>query len=247
MPTEIQSAYGGLLSSFVNALWSLVDPHEMTIDPDAVEMLLDFHDEIEPRLAKEGDLRPLGGFVGKIVGSAARFAALHHLGWYGPRGLPLPMTVGSGSPQHQAGAVRHRALPLRDGGDRFRHPDRHRGSNRPVVPPRPAVGVHQEGGPARSPHLASGRDGGAAATAGGQRLREVGRSAARGAHRAQAIRRVPREPSRLAAGFCQFCRASTVRRCVVSTGFGRFCRFCRSVTTQIKAILSRDWSVGLSL
>ena len=95
MPTEIQSAYGGLLSSFVNALWSLVDPHEMTIDPDAVEMLLDFHDEIEPRLAKEGDLRPLGGFVGKIVGSAARFAALHHLGWYGPRGLPLPITVGS--------------------------------------------------------------------------------------------------------------------------------------------------------
>ena len=86
MPTEIQSAYGGLLSSFVNALWSLVDPHEMTIDPDAVEMLLDFHDEIEPRLAKEGDLRPLGGFVGKIVGSAARFAALHHLGWYGPSG-----------------------------------------------------------------------------------------------------------------------------------------------------------------
>ena len=95
VPTEVQSAYGGLLSSFVNALWSLVDPHEMTIDPDAVEMLLDFHDEIEPRLAKEGDLRPLGGFVGKIVGSAARFAALHHLGWYGPRGLVLPITVGS--------------------------------------------------------------------------------------------------------------------------------------------------------
>jgi hypothetical protein len=53
----------------------------MTIDPDAVEMLLDFQDKIEPRLAKDGDLRPLGGFAGKIVGSAARFAALHHLGW----------------------------------------------------------------------------------------------------------------------------------------------------------------------
>ena len=58
-------------------------------------MLLDFQDEIEPRLAKDGDLRPLGGFAGKIVGSAARFAALHHLGWYGPPGLKLPITVGS--------------------------------------------------------------------------------------------------------------------------------------------------------
>ena len=30
------------------SLWPLVDPHEMTIDPDAVEILLDFQDEIEP-------------------------------------------------------------------------------------------------------------------------------------------------------------------------------------------------------
>lgn len=56
-------------------------------------MLLHFQDEIEPRLAKDGDLRPLGGFAGKIVGSAARFAALHHLGWYGLQGLALPITV----------------------------------------------------------------------------------------------------------------------------------------------------------
>ena len=93
--TAVQSAYAGLLSSFVNALWSLVDPHVMTIDPKAVVMLLNFHDEIEPRLAKDGDLRPLGGFAGKIVGSAARFAALHHLGRYGPTGLLLPINVDS--------------------------------------------------------------------------------------------------------------------------------------------------------
>ena len=86
--------------------------------------------------------------------------------------------------------------------------------------------------------------GGAAAAAGGQRLREVGGSAARGAHRAQAIRHVPRESSRLAARFCQFCPASSVRRRVVSGRIGTFCRFCRSVTTQIKAILSKGWLVG---
>jgi replicative DNA helicase len=95
VPMEVQSAYAALLSSFVNALWALVQPHEMTIEPDAVEMLLDFQDKIEPRLAKDGDLRPLGGFAGKIVGSAARFGALHHLGWYGPVGLTLPINGGS--------------------------------------------------------------------------------------------------------------------------------------------------------
>jgi hypothetical protein len=95
VPTEVQSAYAALLSSFVNALWSLVEPYEMNIDPEAVAMLLHFQDEIEPRLAKDGDLRPLGGFAGKIVGSAARFAALHHLGWYGLQGLALPITAGS--------------------------------------------------------------------------------------------------------------------------------------------------------
>jgi len=96
VPAEVQSAYAALLSSFVNALWPLVDPHEMKIDPDAVEMLLDFQDKIEPRLAKDGDLRPLGGFAGKIVRSGARFAALHHLGWYGPAwGLQTPINVGS--------------------------------------------------------------------------------------------------------------------------------------------------------
>jgi hypothetical protein len=57
VPTAVQSAYGELLSSFVNALWSQVDPHEMTIEPDAVEMLLDFQDKIEPRLAKDSRAR----------------------------------------------------------------------------------------------------------------------------------------------------------------------------------------------
>jgi hypothetical protein len=37
VPTAVQSAYCALLSSFVNALWSQVDPHEMNIEPDAVE------------------------------------------------------------------------------------------------------------------------------------------------------------------------------------------------------------------
>jgi replicative DNA helicase len=95
VPMEVESAYAALLSSFVSALWPLVDPHEMKIDPDAVGMLLDFQDTIEPRLAKDGDLRPLGGFAGKIVGSAARFAALHHVGWYGPQGLVLPINDAS--------------------------------------------------------------------------------------------------------------------------------------------------------
>jgi hypothetical protein len=54
VPAEVQAAYAARLSSFVNERWSQVDPHEMTIDPDAVEMLLDFHH----RLRGEHDLPP---------------------------------------------------------------------------------------------------------------------------------------------------------------------------------------------
>ena len=218
VPMEVQSAYAELLSSFVNALWSLVHPYEMNIEPEAVEMLLDFQDKIEPRLGKDGDLRPLGGFAGKIVGSAARFAALHHLGWYGLQGLELPITVGSVAPGIKLAryAIEHYRYVMAATGfvTEIAIADRivqwcHRGQRSEFS---------RRDGPERPPHLARGRDGGAATTTGGQRLREVGRSPACRAHRTQAIRHVPRKPSRVAARFCQFCRASSVRRwCLAST------------------------------
>ena len=179
-------------------------------------------------------VRPLGGFAGKIVGSAARFGALHHLGWYG-HPFRLPITVGSVASGIKLAqyAIEHYRYVMAATGFvteiAIADPDRQ------VVPPRPAIGVHQERSAARPPHLAGRRDGGAAAPAGGQRLREVGRSPARRAHRTQAIRHVPREPSRVAARFCQFCRASSVTDGCLDLS----CRFCRSVTTEIKAILSK--------
>ena len=179
-------------------------------------------------------VRPLGGFAGKIVGSAARFGALHHLGWYRTSGLRLPITVGSvasGIKLAQYAIEHYRYVMAATGfvteiaiADRivkWCHRDQRRSS--------PGESA------ARPPHLAGRRDGGAAAPAGGQRLREVGRSPARRAHRTQAIRHVPREPSRVAARFCQFCRASSVTDGCLDLS----CRFCRSVTTEIKAILSK--------
>jgi replicative DNA helicase len=65
VPTEVQSRYAALLSSFVNLLWLLVHPYEMNIDPDALEMLRDFQDEIEPR-------RPRTVIFGRWAGSRAR-------------------------------------------------------------------------------------------------------------------------------------------------------------------------------
>ena len=95
VPEAIEMAYTSMLGSFVQTLWPLVDSEELKMEPAAVERLLLFAESIEPRLARDGDLRPLGGFAGKIVGAAARYATLHHLGWYGPAGLNIPVNEGS--------------------------------------------------------------------------------------------------------------------------------------------------------
>ena len=98
----------------------------------------------------------------------------------------------------------------------------------------------------RPPHLASGRAGGATTTAGGQRLRKVGRSPARGTHRTQTIRHVPCEPRHVAARFCQFCRASSVRRWS-SRPDRDVLSIYRSVTTQNKCDSEQSWLVDFSL
>lgn len=95
VPEHVEMAYSSMLASFVQTLWPLVDSEELKMEPAAVERLLLFAELIEPRLARDGDLRPLGGFAGKIVGAAARYATLHHLGWYGTAGLNIPINEGS--------------------------------------------------------------------------------------------------------------------------------------------------------
>lgn len=92
---DVESAYHGLLTGLVTALWDEPEPLVLRPDRAAYQALMEYHDQVEARLVPDGDLRPLEGFAGKLVGAAARYAALHHLAHYGVSGLHLPVTAAS--------------------------------------------------------------------------------------------------------------------------------------------------------
>jgi hypothetical protein len=91
VPESVALAYGGLVVSLVRSLWDASLPVFLDVDRPGYKRLLDFAHEVEAQLDSDGDLRPLGGFAGKLVGAAARYAALHHIGWYGVAGLQQPV------------------------------------------------------------------------------------------------------------------------------------------------------------
>lgn len=94
-PAEIEpsvvAAYDARLRDLAGNLWRQPDPVDVTFEDAARKRLLDFMAEIEPMLRPDGELRELGGFAGKLVGAAARYAVLHHLGHYGAAGLTIPV------------------------------------------------------------------------------------------------------------------------------------------------------------
>lgn len=92
---SVIAQYRALLMNFVTTLWVEPQPRLLRPDREAYQALMSYHDHVESRLGPEGDLRPLEGYAGKLVGAAARYAALHHLAWYGVAGLNYPVTAAS--------------------------------------------------------------------------------------------------------------------------------------------------------
>jgi hypothetical protein len=80
----IKAAFSHLLRSYAITLWDWEDFVVLRLSEDGTSALQEFSQRVEDRLGEDGDLRALGGFGGKLVGSAARLAALHHLAHYGP-------------------------------------------------------------------------------------------------------------------------------------------------------------------
>jgi replicative DNA helicase len=104
VPTEVADRYDDRLCRLAKALNEWTDPAVLTLDPEAAALLLDYERRTEPRLGPDGDL----GYVdlitewaSKVVGAAARMAALLHLAANPDRGWSQP--VGSTS---VAGAIR---------------------------------------------------------------------------------------------------------------------------------------------
>jgi len=53
--------------------------HRLALAPQAREALHAYHDELEPRLAEDGDLGHMSGWAGKLVGTLVRLAGLLHM------------------------------------------------------------------------------------------------------------------------------------------------------------------------
>lgn len=66
-------------------------PHNLTLEPDAHEVVIEAQCWMEPRLGILGDLRHMTDWAGKAVGQMVRIGALIHLGWL--CGTPEPWKI----------------------------------------------------------------------------------------------------------------------------------------------------------
>ncbi len=79
----VQEAYTALLASYAMNLWASDERYTLRLSRDAWSVHKRFEEQCEVRLVPGGDLRAMGGFGSKLVGSAIRLAGLHHLAKYG--------------------------------------------------------------------------------------------------------------------------------------------------------------------
>jgi hypothetical protein len=91
MSENTKAAFTGLITAYAVTLWSAAT-QTIRMSEEAREAILAYQDSCEERLRPGGDLRAMNGFGGKLVGSVARLAALHHLAHYGPAaGFAMPV------------------------------------------------------------------------------------------------------------------------------------------------------------
>ena len=79
----VQEAYTALLAAYAMNLWASDERYTLRLARDAWSVHKRFEEQCEVRLVPGGDLRAMGGFGAKLVGSAVRLAGLHHLAKYG--------------------------------------------------------------------------------------------------------------------------------------------------------------------
>jgi replicative DNA helicase len=79
---EIRDAYASMVIQYATSLWG-AEIQTLRFTADASDVIAAYQERSETRLRPGGDLRDMGGFGSKLVGSAVRLAALHHLATYG--------------------------------------------------------------------------------------------------------------------------------------------------------------------
>lgn len=80
VPEHIAAAYDEHLRGLVHALHDWTDPAVLAFTPEANEVLIELHEEIEPKLDPDrGEWAHIGDWAGKQIGQTVRLAALLHL------------------------------------------------------------------------------------------------------------------------------------------------------------------------
>ena len=79
VPDDVADTYDRYLRLLVHGLHEWTDPAVFAFTPEANQVLIEMHDEIEPKLdPKTGEWAHIGDWAGKQVGQTARLAALLH-------------------------------------------------------------------------------------------------------------------------------------------------------------------------
>jgi hypothetical protein len=87
------AAYAAKLGAIVEALAEWTDPAVLTLGTAAHEAVVAWAGELEPRMRPTGDLVVVRDWVAKLVGQAARLAALLHLAEHGQDALRRQVAV----------------------------------------------------------------------------------------------------------------------------------------------------------
>jgi len=90
IPEVVRSRYWNGIRRLLADSWLREQKAELCLSADANRLLADFERELEPKLAPEGELRPIVDWVAKLAGNIVRIAGILHMADHaGDRDKPL--------------------------------------------------------------------------------------------------------------------------------------------------------------
>lgn len=96
IPDHVRDTFEEKMKALVVGLAEWDKPQILTMSTAAVKLVIEFQDEIEPKLrANGGELNSLRDWASKLVGAAVRIAALLHLAAHVDDGFRHPITDGT--------------------------------------------------------------------------------------------------------------------------------------------------------
>lgn len=93
VPERVRELYASELTMLANSLAPYdQEPYVLRLEPDAVDALTAWREELEPRRRPEGDLGAMQGWASKLDGATVRIAGLIHLAAHVSDGFGRPIS-----------------------------------------------------------------------------------------------------------------------------------------------------------